>query len=89
MFRIVFVLDIYNGTVVHAQGGDRRNYMPVHLSSKVCETSYAVDVVQNLNPQEVYIADLNLLQGEKQPYANKAAIMEICSMIPTMLDAGI
>lgn len=89
MFRIVFVLDIYNGTVVHARGGERRNYMPVHISSKVCETSGAVDVVRSLKPREIYIADLNVLQGEKQPEANRNAIDEIALMVPTMLDTGI
>ncbi|WP_300609501.1 HisA/HisF-related TIM barrel protein [Methanohalophilus sp.] len=89
MFRIVFVLDIYNGTVVHARGGVRRNYMPVHISSKVCKTSGVVDVVRTLKPQEIYIADLNVLQGEEQPEANREAIDEIASIVPTMLDIGI
>ncbi|MBP2029863.1 phosphoribosylformimino-5-aminoimidazole carboxamide ribotide isomerase [Methanohalophilus levihalophilus] len=89
MFRIVFVLDIYNATVVHAQGGERRNYMPVHINSKVCDTSGVMDVVRTLNPQEIYVADLNVLQGEMQPEANREAIEKIASMAPTMLDTGI
>jgi phosphoribosylformimino-5-aminoimidazole carboxamide ribotide isomerase len=89
MFRIVFVLDIYNGTVMHARGGDRRNYRPVNLSSEVCETADPAGVVQSLAPQEVYIADLNLLQGEPLPDANMQAVREISRSVPVMLDAGI
>jgi phosphoribosylformimino-5-aminoimidazole carboxamide ribotide isomerase len=63
--------------------------MPVHISSKICDASGITDVVRTVNPQEVYIADLNVLQEEKQPEANRQAIMEITSMVPIMLDAGI
>ncbi len=89
MFRIVFVLDIYNATVVHASGGERRNYIPAHINSTVCNSSGVVEVVQSVNPQEIYVADLNVLQGEEQPKANRQALTEIASMVPTMLDTGI
>jgi phosphoribosylformimino-5-aminoimidazole carboxamide ribotide isomerase len=89
MFRIVFVLDIYNGIAVHARGGDRKNYQAVHLSSQVCETSSPCGIIEALNPREVYIADLNLLQGEGENKANIDELKSLSSTSNVMLDAGV
>jgi len=63
MFRIIFVLDILNGKVVHAVKGEREKYGPVHNFSKVCESSDPLHIVDDLSPRELYIADLNRLEG--------------------------
>ena len=55
MFRIIFVLDLYNINVVHAQGGDRKNYRPVHLTSHICTTSEPIKLIEEINPKEVYL----------------------------------
>ncbi|NYT19438.1 MAG: phosphoribosylformimino-5-aminoimidazole carboxamide ribotide isomerase, partial [Methanosarcinales archaeon] len=89
MFRIVFVFDVYNHNAVHAQGGDRRMYRPVHESSLICPTSDPVGIVRSLRPAEVYIADLNRLQGQGAPDTNFDVIRGVSDQTKVMLDAGI
>ncbi len=89
MFRIVFVLDIYNRTVVHAQGGNRQNYQPIHKSSVLCNTSKPIEVINAINPKEVYIADLNILQGIGEHDTNFNDIRAVLQKVKTMLDPGI
>ncbi|MFW5987349.1 MAG: HisA/HisF-related TIM barrel protein [Methanohalophilus sp.] len=89
MFRIVFVLDIYNGIAVHARGGDRKKYQAVHLSSHVCDTSSPCSIIETLNPREVYIADLNILQREGENKENIGELESLSSRSDVMLDAGV
>ncbi|KGK98442.1 phosphoribosylformimino-5-aminoimidazole carboxamide ribotide isomerase [Methanococcoides methylutens] len=89
MFRIVFVFDVYNHNAVHAQGGDRRRYRPVHESSTLCTTSDPVEIVRSLRPEEVYIADLNRLQGQGAPDINFDVIRAVSDQTNVMLDAGV
>lgn len=89
MFRTVFVFDVYNHNAVHAQGGDRRRYRPVHESSSICTTSDPVEIVRSLSPKEVYIADLNRLQCQGAPDTNFDVIRRVSEQTKTMLDAGI
>jgi phosphoribosylformimino-5-aminoimidazole carboxamide ribotide isomerase len=89
MFRIVFVLDLYNRNVVHAQGGDRKNYQPVHIKSCICSTSDPVKIIEEIKPKEVYIADLNILQGTSPRNINYETIKQVSSRVTTMLDPGI
>ncbi|MCC7576685.1 MAG: phosphoribosylformimino-5-aminoimidazole carboxamide ribotide isomerase [Methanomethylovorans sp.] len=89
MFRIVFALDLYNMNVVHAQGGNRKNYRPVHLKSLICSTSEPIKLLEEVKPKEVYIADLNILQGKGHHETNFAMIEQISSRVSTMLDLGI
>lgn len=63
MFRIPFVMDIYNGAVVHAVKGERQHYKPVHTFSHVCSSSSPDEVIGCIRPREVYVADLNRIQG--------------------------
>ncbi|UGV40357.1 phosphoribosylformimino-5-aminoimidazole carboxamide ribotide isomerase [Methanococcoides orientis] len=89
MFRIVFVFDVYNHNAVHAQGGDRRMYRPVHESSMLCTTSDPVEIVRSLRPADVYIADLNRLQGQGAPDINFDVIRAVSDQTNVMLDAGL
>jgi phosphoribosylformimino-5-aminoimidazole carboxamide ribotide isomerase len=89
MFRTVFVFDVYNRNAVHAQGGDRQKYRPVHEISSVCTTSDPVSIVRELRPAEVYIADLNRLQGQGEPNINFDVIRGVSQLSKTMLDPGI
>ncbi len=89
MFRIIFVLDIYNRIVVHAQGGNRQNYLPIHKSSMLCNSSEPLAVINAVNPKEVYIADLNILQGIGEHDTNFADIRAVSQKVKTMLDPGI
>ncbi|WP_342626784.1 HisA/HisF-related TIM barrel protein [Methanohalophilus mahii] len=83
------MLDIYNGIAVHARGGDRKKYQAVHLSSQVCETSSPCGIIETLNPREVYIADLNILQGEGEDKENIGELESLSSRSDVMLDAGV
>jgi Uncharacterized protein related to proFAR isomerase (HisA) len=89
MFRIIFVLDIFNRTVVHAQGGNRSEYKPIHFSSHICNTSDAVKIVDAAKPAEVYIADLNLLQKIGRREKNFDIIQAVSEKAKVMLDPGI
>ncbi|WP_342304120.1 HisA/HisF-related TIM barrel protein [Methanolobus sp. ZRKC5] len=89
MFRIIFVLDIFNRTVVHAQGGNRSEYKPIHFSSCICNTSNAVKIVDAVKPAEVYIADLNLLEKIGKREKNFDIIKAISENTKVMLDPGI
>jgi len=65
--QIIPVIDLKDGLVVHASGGDRSRYQPVHYSSRLCESSEITEVVAsllNLYPfQTFYIADLDAISG--------------------------
>lgn len=89
MFRIIFVLDIFNRTVVHAQGGDRSEYKPVHFTSHICNSSDAKDIVETIKPREVYIADLNNLESIGKREKNFESIASVADRAKTMLDPGI
>ena len=85
MFRIIFVLDILNGKVVHAVKGEREKYGPVHNFSKVCESSDPLQIVDDLSPRELYIADLNRLEGSGN---NDEVIEQLGWKTSLMLDCG-
>ena len=88
MFRVIFVMDIFNRNVVLAKGGVRENYRPVSESSDVCSSSDPLKLVEALQPSEVYIADLNVLQGGSRE-TNADLIQSVSSKTETMLDFGI
>lgn len=83
------MMDIFNRSVVLAKGGDREKYRPVSDSSTVCSSSDPVDIVELLRPREVYIADLNVLQGKGPRETNAGVIREVSLKADTMLDFGI
>ena len=84
--RCIFVLDILNGAVVHAVRGERNLYEPIAGYSKIVSSSGPLDILHELRPREVYIADLNQLIGQGE---NLAIIKEISAMAKTMADTGI
>ena len=73
-FRLIFVLDLLDGVVVHAKRGEREKYEPVHLFSSIVGSSDPVRIMEELKPADVYIADLNRLMGTG---SNKGIIKEI------------
>jgi len=84
--RCIFVLDILNGAVVHAVRGERSRYEPVSGFSTIVSTSEPLDILREIHPREVYVADLNLLTGRGD---NLAIIREISFKTKTMADTGI
>jgi len=84
--RCIFVLDIFNGAVVHALRGERSRYEAIEKHSKIVSTSDPLEILRDIHPKEVYIADLNRLTGSGE---NLAIIEEISGMAKTMADIGI
>lgn len=85
MFRIVFVIDILNGKVVHAIKGERANYRPVK-NSLVCTSSEPVEMISEIRPGEVYIADLDRLQHSGNNFED---IQKISALTRTMANIGV
>ncbi|MDH7596559.1 MAG: HisA/HisF-related TIM barrel protein [Methanothrix sp.] len=84
--RWIFVMDIFNGEVVHAVRGERSLYQPINTFSRVVSTSDPVEILDAIAPKEVYIADLNRLSGSGD---NLNIIESISSRSATMADIGI
>ena len=63
--KLIFVMDLLNGMVVHADAkrGARAKYQPIHLYSSIVSTSEPMQVIEEIRPAAVYIADLNRLMG--------------------------
>jgi phosphoribosylformimino-5-aminoimidazole carboxamide ribotide isomerase len=88
-FRLVFVMDILDGEVVHAKRGERDQYKPINRFSSVISSSEPVQIVDELKPAEVYIADLNRLMNTGD---NRERLMELRkgnARSKIMLDYGI
>ena len=86
MFRIIFVLDILDGKVVHAVKGEREKYGPIHNFSNVCESSDPLHIVDDLSPRELYIADLDRLEGTGN---NDEVVKQLGWKTSLMLDCGV
>src|ERR1700745_1641148 len=85
--RIVPVLDLKGGVVVHARRGQRADYAP--LRSPLVEGSEPVAVARALcavcRPRTLYVADLDALTGG--PVA-EAALNSLCAVAEPWVDAG-
>ncbi len=86
--RIILVLDLLDGTAVHAIRGEREKYKPIHLFSKVVNSSDPLKIIKRLDPAEVYIADLNRLMKKGSNRNVIKRIREECD-IRIMLDYGV
>jgi len=85
MFRIIFVLDILNGSVVHAVKGERSKYKPIQ-DSMICDSSDPFEIISELKPRELYIADLDHIQDIGD---NLEIINIISGKTKTMVDIGV
>ena len=86
MTRCVFVLDLFNGSAVHAVRGERKKYRPIQEMSKIVGTSSPLSILDLLRPKEVYVADLDRIMGAGE---NLDLIGEIARRAETMADIGI
>ena len=88
-FRLVFVMDLLDGVVVHAKRGERDQYKPVNRFSSIVRSSDPVKIVEELKPAEVYLADLNRLMNTGD---NRKILRELSTRkgeMRIMLDYGI
>ena len=89
--QIIPALDLKDGCVVHATGGDRNAYLP--LTNARFPSSDPIDVIKRLSHQYkcalVYLADLNAISGN---HDNNAQIHRLNKEFPELelwLDSGI
>ncbi|MHC1566514.1 MAG: HisA/HisF-related TIM barrel protein, partial [Candidatus Syntropharchaeia archaeon] len=82
---IIPVLDILGGKVVHAVGGERRKYLPIHKFSSIVRSSDPFELLEILDPREVYVADLDRLMGRGE----NLQIKSISKRWKCMLDWGV
>ena len=87
--RIIPVLDVMNGQVVRAVGGEREKYQPILCpftgSRKPFDVASAL--VQMAKANELYVADLDAITKERGISPAVQTIVEIPRQVPTWLDA--
>lgn len=62
-FRLILAVDLLDGIVVHGKRGAREEYKPINLFSSIVRSSDLTSVIEEIKPQDVYIADLNRLMN--------------------------
>jgi phosphoribosylformimino-5-aminoimidazole carboxamide ribotide isomerase len=90
--RLIPVIDLLDGQAVHAVRGERAHYRPV--KSIVCEKSdpaaLAMAFRDRLGLNEIYIADLNAIQGsDRTGHPETIAALARIEGMSILLDAGI
>jgi phosphoribosylformimino-5-aminoimidazole carboxamide ribotide isomerase len=89
--RIIPVIDLLNDQAVHAVKGERQHYKPIQ--SVLCDTSNSLAVATAFRDQlalkELYIADLNAIQGNART-SHRELVSELARKtgMAIMLDAG-
>jgi phosphoribosylformimino-5-aminoimidazole carboxamide ribotide isomerase len=89
MLKIIPVLDVLGGIVVHAVRGRRKDYQP--LKSVLCASTDPVDVaaaLKMLGFSELYVADLDAITGGQPHFALFKRIADKTGLV-LMVDAGV
>lgn len=88
--RLIPVLDVMNGAVVRAVGGDRKSYRPVRsaLVTDPDPVGVARALLRSAGAGELYVADLDVLTGAGHVSPATQELIEACG-VPVWLDAGI
>ena len=88
--KIIPVLDLYKGFVVHAVKGDRKNYKPI--DSRLCNSSDPLQIIKgllaNYNFKCVYIADLDALESQGNNIKTIESIIYSYPKLEIWLDTG-
>ncbi|TFG22983.1 MAG: hypothetical protein EU532_13875, partial [Promethearchaeota archaeon] len=89
-FKILPVLDLLNGIVVHAIKGERKDYKPLesHLFKKPDPNLIINLLYDKYKFNEFYVADLNAIMERKPNYATFFEILKR-SKTSILLDPGI
>ncbi len=93
--NIIPVIDLLNGTVVHAKQGQRDSYQAIE--SQLTHSNKPLDIIAallTLHPfKTLYIADLNSIQHTPTPHEDNFSVIEaITKAYPTLdlwIDVGI
>jgi len=88
---VIPVIDLLEGQVVHAIRGERKYYAPIKsiLCSSPDPAMVALSFRDNLGLNDVYIADLNAIQGSGRTHHRRIAALAGNEKISIMLDTGI
>ena len=90
--RLIPVIDLLDGQAVHAIRGERAHYQPVKsvLCARPDPLALARAFRNQLGLQEIYVADLNAIQGFSRP-SHHDVITELAGRekMNVILDAGI
>jgi phosphoribosylformimino-5-aminoimidazole carboxamide ribotide isomerase len=82
--KIIPVIDLKNGQVVHAKEGKREQYQPI--KSHLCQTADIFEVIQALVTtycfDTIYIADLNAITQQGH---HRALIMDVLQEFPELI----
>ncbi|WP_254786759.1 HisA/HisF-related TIM barrel protein [Methylomonas sp. LWB] len=83
--QVIPVIDLKDGEVVLAAGGDRSRYRPVHPQSSICEASEPIAVVEaflNLHAfTTFYIADLDAIEARG---SHRREILKLAETFPDL-----
>ncbi|MHC1610518.1 MAG: HisA/HisF-related TIM barrel protein [Candidatus Methanospirareceae archaeon] len=88
-FRVIFVMDVLDGVVVHGERGERSQYKPIAPFSSVVSSSDPLQVIDEIKPAEVYIADLNRLMKTGDNRAILKEMRDRDTEVSIMLDYGV
>src|SRR5262245_5867896 len=87
--RIIPVLDVVQGVVVHARGGQRQTYQPIQ--STLTPSADPVQVAQafrvHTGTNELYVADLDALAGREPQWQLLTRLVEAGHEL--LVDAGV
>ncbi|MBU3644309.1 MAG: nickel transporter, partial [Candidatus Methylopumilus sp.] len=88
--KLIPVVDLMQGQVVHARLGERQDYQPIQ--SPLCDSSEPISIIQALAAlyrfDTLYIADLDAIQGNSGQIALLKLIQQNFPKIEILLDAG-
>jgi phosphoribosylformimino-5-aminoimidazole carboxamide ribotide isomerase len=86
--RVVGVIDLKDGTAVHAVRGERERYRPVRsvVSGDDGDPVSLARGFRSLGLEEVYVADLDAITGAGE---NRATIAALAREARVMVDAGV
>jgi phosphoribosylformimino-5-aminoimidazole carboxamide ribotide isomerase len=87
--KIIPVIDVLDGIVVHAVRGKRREYKPIN--SILCSSTDPLEVASVLGTcgfDELYLADLDAITGKRANYSLYSVVVEKTGL-KLMVDAGV
>ena len=90
-FSIIPVLDLKEGAVVHARGGDRARYAPVRSSLGAGSDVFALAeaLLSLTRSRALYIADLDAIEGRGHHRDIIAGLAKRCPKVELWVDEGV